>query len=402
MSELITRGVETDDELRLANDLMAKTFGSYFGSLHSLETMGVNYPEFQRAHTRVALLGDEMVGAHRITTDTIRIGEARLRMGGFGWVATSARHRKKGIASAMLQDSLAYMRDHRYHVSMLFGIPDFYHKFGFATALADYVSAVDVLEAQSAAHPKYKIREGKPGDIRAIIKIHGLHEEEAACSLVRTSAHIMTRWERWKGLRVITDERGKVIAYFLPQIQDKDMRVEEVGVLHWEACGAILHACAAMAADQCIPRVRFSAPPKHPFVRYLLQYRSVHEMHIQRDAGGMLAFVDLAETLESMIPEWEGRLARGAAREARTELTLQIDRKPYRVRANRGAVDIAPASGKNKVSLSDAEMMHLLTGYRHADDIYSLKRRMVEPAARAVFQAIFPKRTTFVWPVDRF
>ena len=68
----------------------------------------------------------------------------------------------------------------------------------------------------------------------------------------------------------------------------------------------------------------------------------------------------------------------------------------------RGAIDIAPVSGKNKVSVSEAELMHLVTGYRHADDIFSMKRRMVEPTARGLFQALFPKRTAFVWPVDRF
>ncbi len=402
MTDVIARGVETEEELRLANDLMAKCFGDYFNSSRALETMGVNYPGFQREHTRVALMGTEVVGAHRINTDTIRIGEARLRMGGFGWVATSERHRRKGIASAMLQDSLHYMADHGYHVSMLFGIPDFYHKFGYATALAEYVTSVDVLEATAIPHQEYRIRDGKPGDIRSIQKMHDAHDGAVACSIIRSGAHITNLWERWKRLRVLTDVKGKMLAYFLPREHDRNLTIDEVGVQDWRACGAVLHACAGLAAEKCIPRVRFAAPPPHPFIRYLLQYRSVHETHIERNAGGMLAFVDLYETLESLIPEWENLLTRYAARETRAELTLIVDRKPCRIRANRGAIDVAAVTGMNKVSVSSAEMIHLVTGYRHADDIYEARRRMVKPEARELFRVLFPKRTSYVWTMDRF
>ena len=402
MSDVVARGVESMEELRLANDLMAKTFGNYFNSARVLETMGGNYPGFEREHTRVALLGSEIVGAHRVNTDTIRIGEARLRMGGFGWVATSDRHRRKGIATAMLKDSLHYMGQHGYHVSMLFGIPDFYHKFGYATSLAEYVTSVDVLEASTIPHPTYRLRNGKPGDIRSMQKMHDAQDGAVACSLVRSGAHITNAWERWKPVRVLTDPQGKMIAYFLPREHDRDLTIDEVGVQDWRACGAVLHACAGLASEKCIPRVRFAAPPTHAFVRYLLQYRSVHETHIQRNAGGMLAFIDTGETLESLIPEWENLLTRYAARDARAELTMIVDRKPYRIRANRGAIDVAAGMGTNKVSVTSAEMLHLITGYHHADDIFASRRRMVKPEARELFRVLFPKRTAYVWTMDRF
>lgn len=91
---------------------------------------GPNTPALPRARL--------VLGALHLTTDTIRIGEARLKMGGLGWVATSARHRKRGIGRKLIEDALAYMREHGYHVSMLFGIPNFYHRFGDASALIDY------------------------------------------------------------------------------------------------------------------------------------------------------------------------------------------------------------------------------------------------------------------------
>jgi len=121
-----------------------------------------------------------------------------------------------------------------------------------------------------------------------------------------------------------------------------------------------------------------------------------------RDRGGMMAFIDVGESLESLIPELESLLAKSAARDYRTEVTLLVDKEPFRVRANRGAVDVAQVSGCNKTSVSGAELMHLITGYRHVEDILNAQRRIVAPEARALLAVLFPKRSPYVWTFDRF
>lgn len=403
MPDLILKGVETDEELRQAHDLMARVhFLDSFEALRWLETCGVNYPSFRREHTRVAYFKGELAGALRLTTGTIRIGEARLKMGGFGWVTTAGHHRHQGIARELIQDTMRYMREQNYHLSMLFGIPNFYHRFGFTTSLAEYATIVSLVEALVAAHGPYRMRPGKPGDIPAIQKIHNADDAEVACSIVRSTAHITNQWEHWKAVRVLTNERGKVIAYFLPRTTEEELSLEEVGVADRATCGALVHACATVAEEEHVSRIRFAGPPSRMLSQYLLQYKSKHEMQVTRDSGGMIAFVNLGETLESMIPEWENLLLQNAARELRTECTLLVDRKPYRIRANRGALDIAPVSGVNKISLNSAELTHLVTGYRFLNEILETRRRLITPEGKALLAAIFPKRTPYVWRTDRF
>lgn len=403
MADLVVRGAVSTDDSTLALDLIAKCFGpNYFAVVRRLDTLAAGYPGFHREHTRVAYKQGQIVGAMRITTDTIRIGEARLKMGGLGWIAVNDQFRGKGIASAMIEDALAYMRDHHYHVSMLFGVVDFYHRFGFTTMLSDFLTSVSVLEAEIAEHRPYKLRAGKPGDIRAIQKLHNADENEVACSIVRSAAHLTNQWERWKAVRVITDDQGKVQAYFLPQTTREGLLVEELGLANHDACGSVLHACAQLALEAHAPQIRFAAPPCHSFLKYLLQYESKHEMHVKRNRDGMMAVIDLEETLESMIPEWENGLARNALVRERAEVTLLIDKKPYRVRANRGAVDVTPNSGENKMSISRAEFVQLLTGYRYLDEILLSRRRILNSAGKALLGVLFPKRIPFVWPVDHF
>jgi len=419
--DLVIKPAETDEEMRLANDLMAKSHcADYFEGVEWLETCGVGYPNFLREHTRIALRNGDLAGALRITTETVRVGEARLRMGGLGWVTTVPRHRHRGVAYALIDNTLGYMQRHGYHVSMLFGIPNFYHRFGFVTALAEYAIVVAASEAAVASRAPFKVRPAKPGDIRAIQKIHNANDTGVACSLLRTAAHITNKWDRWsEGLKVLTTEQGKVVAYVNAHRGQDELTVIDLGVAETafqprgasaaqvftastKVCSGLLATCAELAAGEAVGRIRFQIPPPHPFARFLLKYTSTHEMRIVRDSGGMMAFVDLGEALESMIPEWESLLARSAVRKYRTEFTLFVDNKSYRVRANCGAIDIAPASGKNKVGLSTAQLMHMITGYRHVEDILTARRRIITPEARALLAVLFPKRHPYVWHFDRF
>ena len=401
--EITVKPVETADELRVVHDLFAGIHSAddYAKGLRWLENCGTRYPGYLTEHTRIAKCGPEIAGGLRLITDTVRLGDARLKMGGLGWVTTSERHRHKGICRRLMDDTLAYMKLHRYHIAMLFGVPGLYHRWKFVTSLADHVIDVDTLEALTFDCPLQE-RPAKVGDIQAIQAIHSANEDAMTCSVVRTRAHYLCKWNESGPKQVLTDDRGKVLAYFFYRNLGDHLAVEETGVAEIGLCGSVLRASGRIAEEESLAHLRIDSPPGHPMSRYLLEFRSRHETLISCNAGGMLAFVDLEETFEHMIPEWERCLRDSGAHDLRTEATLFVDGAPQRIRANRGAIDIARSPGKSKVSLSAAEMMHLLTGYRYAEDILAAKQCFLSPDARALLRAVFPKRAPFVWPYDRF
>ena len=67
----------------------------------------------------------------------MRCGSALLKMGGIGGVGTNEKHRMKGYSRHVMEDSTALMTEHGFDVAMLFGIANFYPKFGYATALSE-------------------------------------------------------------------------------------------------------------------------------------------------------------------------------------------------------------------------------------------------------------------------
>ena len=136
--------------------------------------------------------------------------------------------------------------------------------------------------------------------------------------------------------------------------------------------------------------------------RALRDYESIHEARLSRERGGMMTFIDMGEALESFLPEWEALLAGTVLAGLRTEVTLVADRETFRVRSNRGALDITRGAGLNKFSVSPQELVHLAAGYLHFEDILQRKRRLISVDGRALLAAIFPKRDPYVHLLDRF
>ena len=80
----------------------------------------------------------------------MRYGISVLRMGGIGGVATDEAYRNRGFAQRIMDESTAWMQDQDFDVAMLFGIRDFYHKFGYATVLPETWIDIEVQDVCKA------------------------------------------------------------------------------------------------------------------------------------------------------------------------------------------------------------------------------------------------------------
>ena len=262
MPELLLKGVEHDEEMRLACELMARSHApDPLAGRRWLAMMGSGYSGHYREHVRIAMSGGEVVSALRCTLETIRIGEARLRMGGLGWISVSARPRGPKGLRALIANALHYLATQRCHVSMLFAAPGFCDGMGFTHSLTDYAFVAPVCGNCFPDAPPCRMRFGKPGDIRSLQRLHEAADSDTVCSVVRSGAHITNQWERWRRVRVLTDDQGKVCAYFVCRPATDALLVEEAAVCDPEYYGAIVAACMRLGASEGRVHLRFCTPP---------------------------------------------------------------------------------------------------------------------------------------------
>ncbi len=103
------------------------------------------------------IVGDRTVSWLSIEPFTLRIGAATVRMDGIAGVGTEEEFRRRGYARRLLEATVAWMRQGDAALSMLYGIRDFYPKFGYATAGPDHRVVIQPGGARGAG------RRGLPG-----------------------------------------------------------------------------------------------------------------------------------------------------------------------------------------------------------------------------------------------
>src|SRR5437763_13954866 len=102
---------------------------------------------------------------------TLRIGRARVRMDGIGGVGTKEEHRNRGYSRRVLGAALERMRAGDAALSMLYGIRDFYPKFGYATAGPDHYVVRKDLSA-TALPPEWQARPFEEPDLPALRRLY--------------------------------------------------------------------------------------------------------------------------------------------------------------------------------------------------------------------------------------
>src|SRR5215207_8748417 len=121
----------------------------------------------------------------------MRIGAAVVRMDGIGGVSTEEGFRNRGYSRRVMQTAVQQMRRGDAALSTLFGIDDFYQKFGYETTGPEYTV---VLPLEDAAAPtwslpyEWRFRPLITDDMPAVMWLYHANTRRATGALVRHDA----------------------------------------------------------------------------------------------------------------------------------------------------------------------------------------------------------------------
>ncbi|TVQ26204.1 MAG: GNAT family N-acetyltransferase [Spirochaetaceae bacterium] len=310
-------------------DLTGKTFGdSYFDWVERCEHGYLDNSPYDWQASRVAFVGDRLVGHFGVYDITQRIGCGTLRVAGIGAVACDAEFRKRGIVRAVAADSVAGLAGAGYEVSLLYGIRNFYHRFGYVTAWPDYrwtVSACDLPDQNAPATSTVS-------DYVALASLANAWNDGIPGTAIRPTyrdnPRTSHRGYQWQ------DASGAVSGYIVCHKSDDALLVTD-------AAGdpeAVLAACRAEASRQCCARVSFIAfPPASPYVRALQKRPYTLTAVAEPDGGPMIRSVSLASALRSLAGELASRLA-SVGYPAPVSLVLEDGREQALISFDPGAV----------------------------------------------------------------
>jgi ribosomal protein S18 acetylase RimI-like enzyme len=362
---------------------------------------------FRWRHARVVEVNGAVVAYLRIFDRRMWLRGARLRAAGIGSVATHPDYRRRGLATALLRDTLALLRREGYHLSFLgteIAAP-FYEGLGWRIARQPSHGAPAAEAAALPERPGLTIRPFEPSDLTAVARIHARPtrgrtgavarslrywadhltwiDDDPGGFLVATgpgglAGYVRSRSERWASTLVVLDAHYRAGA---------------------EACTApLLGALGRYAVGQGLKGIQASLPEGHPLGEAFARLPSAG-VTTETRFPLMIRVVDLPGLLRSLAPLLGKRL--GARKAPALSLAFEEDGEHTYLRVGAEGIGVARRPAGEVVSLTPGEAVTLLLGQK---DFWGLLAPRAEPpseGALSVLGQLLPRETLHFCTADR-
>src|SRR4051812_4946843 len=127
----------------------------------------------------------------------MRIGAAVVRMDGIGGVGTEEEFRNRGYSRRVMEHCVEIMRSGDGAISTLYGIEDFYPKFGYTTAGPEHTVGVPLPDDAAEIPPippGWTFRPLAPDDLPAVMRIYHQTTKTATGALRRHEEPDEPKW----------------------------------------------------------------------------------------------------------------------------------------------------------------------------------------------------------------
>ena len=338
----------------------------------------------------------------------MRFGTAQLKLGGIAGVGTNEEHRNKGYSRRVMEDSTAFMIENGFDVAMLFGIPDFYPKFGYATALPETWMELDTEEAQAAVST-YQIRKFETGDVPKILSLYAANNAERTGTPLRDE----TRWKKFKmgsGFGVVADPfvvlntAGEVIGYFVCDDKEENCILCDIGFQNRTIFETIVRFLGDRAKRIGAAQIECSMPTDHPFAIFCRRYGCRTNTQNPKNRGGMMRIINQSSTLKGITGELEKRLRRSAhLSQWSGKILISTELGQDCLGIDRGRV--AHTSSKANafhLEMPQDKLIQLMMGRRSIEDLAIEPDVSVTGGIIPILETLFPLDYPHVWWPDRF
>lgn len=325
----------------------------------------------------------------------LRVGRAVLRCGGIGDVYTKREHRKRGYSRRVIARCIDVMAEDGIDVAMLFGIPDYYHKFGFRTTLNDCrteLPARAVIGGPMTLRPR-RVPARRHADILP------LYRKDLACrgfgiERARSTWPGYRRGVQFRSTIQVTafHRAGRAVGYVALDDDPREVRIGELASDDPDVLASILTWLGRQCRRKLCENIVLHLPPHHPACRAAVELGATFRRTTHATGGGMMRIVTLGSTLAAMTSELTVRWAASSLADSALHLALRTDlgnaalALPGRRRA--------PPSIRGTVRIGQDRLVQLLVGYLPVSQVAAkaevrLPRRLV-PALEALFPTGHP------------
>ncbi len=336
-------------------------------------------------------------------------------------VVTLPEYRRRGYASALMRDSIAYMEEQGYDLGLLFTIiQPFYMTFGWAS-FPQTTFELELRGKRTFAPSAWTSRPFDPErDLTQISQIYDEHNKGRTGTILRSEEHWWDGYSHQVGIlpSLVVEKDGLIGAYanlaFPTDSQDIDAylatyypNLREIGYRsqHLDSLLALCHAILVQAYEKGVESISGRLTRHHPMT-ILLSEESGSPLSFSIEERAMYRVISLHSLFQKLIPEFEARLENVAMTEGSGSFCFNLENQTCTLHVNRGKVVVtADDSGGTEVDLDTPRFLKLLFGeatFGQLDELNRIKGLNLQPHEIAILSALFPKDEPIHWICDYF
>ena len=402
VDELRIMAPEPERHLDGLAELLSKTFGFHGGNyFSSIQHVRRNLIDPEKSHydwnaTRIGVIGDQIVSHYGVVDYEMRIGGARVRTGGIGAVLTHPEVRNKGVMVRTANAAIDAMREAGYDMSALFGIPDFYHRFGYVRAWneIEHLVSLDDLPTEKPTRRARKIKTLRRDEIDALY-----NEQHATLTGTAVRPTYLRHGNTTPTVQCWSDRGGRVVGYVATKpAGDQLVCQEAVGEPE-----QILRVLRRTAGRHHRREIKLQTIPwGHPLAVRVRQGRCEVRQYHQRRGGAMARTIHLASCLKKMTAELGRRLRAGGFEDWSGTLVIDDGREKAGLDIDRGKVAVGEARRTKHTIRGGDHVVQLLIGTHEPWETAELGDLRITGDARKLLPALLPIQRPMLSGWDRY
>ncbi|MBC7328939.1 GNAT family N-acetyltransferase [bacterium] len=348
-------------------------------------------PYYKLEYTRVWEENGVLVSTVQIVKKILRIEDQTILLGGIANVGTHPKHRGKGYATALLQDSIRLMETEGYHLSLLFtGIQPFYERLGWREVPFPYLH---IPSLPKDLPPQTNIREDSDEDIPKIVRIYNEFNENRNLTAVRDEAYMRGWIWKWRHNQevLVYEEDSEILAYirFSKGAGTEPFYINEFGCLKGKE--EVFNPLLKEAIRRAVENGRSSCTIHLPFEEFILEgiRNLLGEPEVQYGKGAMWRIINLASLLRAISP-----ILRRRSKGIKGIFPLDVEGHRATLKVNDGEVAIEDSlpSSISPIEISQKVFIKLLAGFED-EEILSLPAELTR---------LFPPTKPMFYSFDAF
>lgn len=392
---------------------------------------------FQSAgeHDRAGIVDVELllergrVSSCQIFPHRLRVGAAVVRMDGIGNVETAEEFRQRGFSRRVLSHALQLMQAGDAALTMLYGITNFYPKFGYITVGPESTISLPPSKGDGLLPDGYRWRPFRRDDLVEAQRLYRRMTERSVGAAVRpddgypwTALLNSLQDGQSTDCRLVTDAGGGVRGYVWrgqeltfvrahSQYNPEDLVLAEVVAVEPHAADATLTVCRQWAAEEAarrgkdIKRVLFFIPHEGAVTAAAMQREATLARGYGPDGGWMGRVLSTGRLLSSLQPELSRRLA-DAGNVERCSLRIETETGGTILRVDGGTARVEEGTGEpdepRVCRLPQTTLARLAMGTYPPEDLLARLQDPVDERVSELLCMMFPVTPAQIFLADRF